>query len=145
MNSLAFFIRYDLHDARTETQKSLRLCSLFHWFDIFTCSHRISSMTSRKLWKLWKAETRFTNSILYKILFKLISFKKVEISDFKPHHISNQSQIKTLPSEKSLKPWLKAIYFDMLIQCACIIVIWSNRSCHFWPILCFWEKIKGFL
>ena len=36
VNSLAFFIRHDHHDAITETQP-LMLCSLFYCFAVFTC------------------------------------------------------------------------------------------------------------
>ena len=36
MNSLAFFIRHDHHDAITEIQ-SLLFCSLFYCFAVFTC------------------------------------------------------------------------------------------------------------
>ena len=67
INSLAFFVRYDHHDAITETH-SLSLFSVFHWLAIFTCLLRCFSNYVRKTGKF--AKPRHDSLALFYIEFQ---------------------------------------------------------------------------
>ena len=75
MNSVAFFMWPDHHEAIDETQ-SLSFISFVHWHSIFTYLLRYFGNDVKKLWEFWKAETRFTSSVLYRIELKTAAIMK---------------------------------------------------------------------
>ena len=67
MNSLVFFIQHDHHDVIAETQSLSFIYSLFIGSQFHLLAASVFAQWRQKNFEFWKAETRFTGSILNKI------------------------------------------------------------------------------